>query len=218
MSSVRGRKGPARRRNGGIELEVLVEEESAERLLKAHLVQWIECEQVRIGVRRFQGKPDLVKHLESRLRGYAKRRAEGDDVRVAVLVDRDEDDCAQLKRKLDGIALRVGMSAKDGGQGRVVVNRIAVRELENWFYGDWSAVRAAYRRVPERAPALYRNNPDYANSKTSDALKRVLEHAGVTNMSKPDWAARIGPHMSVDRNLSPSFQQFIAGVKTLVGA
>lgn len=218
MSRTRGQDGRSRHRAGLVELEVLVEEESAERLFKAHLAEWIGHEKVSVHVRRFQGKPDLLKHLEIRLRGYAKRRTAGDDVRVAVLVDRDEDDCVQLKRKMDGIAYRAGLSGRDGGQRRVVVNRIAVRELENWFYGDWPAVRAAYKRVPERVPAAYRNNPDCANVKTSDAFKRVLENAGVTHMSKPDWAARIGPHMSVDGNLSPSFQQFIAGVKKLVGA
>ena len=50
------------------------------------------------GVRVFQGKHDLLRKLESRLRGYAKWLPDGH--RIFVMVDRDDDDCHELKRNL----------------------------------------------------------------------------------------------------------------------
>jgi len=42
-----------------------------------------------------------------------------------------------------------------------VVNRIAIEELEAWYFGNWPAVVATYPNVPENIPgkAPYRN-PD----------------------------------------------------------
>lgn len=197
-----------------MELEVLVEEDSAYELLRAQLGRWIGQDGLGIGVRRFQGKPDLLGSLENRLKGYAQRRASGDDVRVVVLVDRDDDDCVKLKQRMDTIARSAGLHTREGGRSFAVLNRIAVRELENWYFGDWQAVRAAYKRVPERAPAPYRSNPDHATAKTSAAFERLLERAG-GRPSKPDWARRIGPYMGVESNGSPSFRQFIEGVREL---
>ena len=96
---------------------------------------------------------------------------------------------------------------------RGIVTRIAVRELENWYFGDWPAVRAAYSRVPATPPKRYRVNPDSAVTKTSDELGRILRAAGVRVRSKPAWAERIGPHLDPDRNTSPSFRTFVSAVR-----
>ncbi|MEV0776581.1 DUF4276 family protein [Streptomyces sp. NPDC050428] len=198
-----------------ISLELLVEEESADMALKPLVGKILEGDAVRVRVRRFQGKPDLLKKLPDRLEGYAAARRRGEDVRVVVLVDQDNDDCAVLKGKLDSIAEQAGLTtrAKRAGAGPFqVLNRIAIRELESWYFGDWAAVRAAFPKVTQDVPRNYRNNPDSASGKCSDAFEKVLRANGVRIASKPEWGRRIGPKLSPTDNRSPSFNAFVAGL------
>jgi hypothetical protein len=68
-----------------------------------------------------------------------------------VLVDADQDDCRALKRTLEDAASAVGLptrSAVGAAGGFVVLNRIAIEELEAWFLGDVEAVATAYPGVP----------------------------------------------------------------------
>lgn len=61
------------------------------------------------------------------------------------------------------MAVAAGLQSKCAPQGQVfqVVNRIAVEELEAWFFGDWSALQAAYPRVPATIPQKARfRDPD----------------------------------------------------------
>lgn len=201
----------------GTELEVLVEEESAEEALKPLLSNLLRSRQIRVNIRKFQGKPDLLKKLPLRLAGYAASRRRGVDVRVVVLVDRDTDDCVELKRQLDKIARGAGLVPRSDTPGAFhVLNRIAVRELESWYFGDWCAVRKAFPKVAKDVPRKYRSNPDQAQGKCSDAFEKILAAGGVRVVSKPDWGRRIGPHLSLNENRSPSFLAFIQGVESIV--
>ncbi|RNL86046.1 DUF4276 family protein [Halostreptopolyspora alba] len=209
-------------RRGGkseIQLEVLVEEDSAHRLLSSTLGNWIPGNpNVRFGVRKFRGKPDLLEKLPRLLSGYAEQRRKGADVRVVVLVDQDEDNCAELKEKMECRARESGLNtpSQAGNEGYSVVNRIAVRELENWYFGDWKAVQSAFPKVKETSPEPYRSNADATTKKTSDAFGRILRSKGIRNQSKPDWAARIAPNLEPERNRSASFKAFLQGVRDLV--
>ena len=127
-------------------LEVLVEEPSAEAALR-HLLPKLVPVAVRRKIVNLKSKPELLKKLEARLRAYHVRVEQGEDIRILVLVDRDDDDCLVLKRRLAAAATRVGLSTRsrpdDDGRFRVV-NRVVVEELESWFLGDPAAVRAAF--------------------------------------------------------------------------
>ncbi|WP_170163002.1 DUF4276 family protein [Thermobifida halotolerans] len=195
-------------------MEVLVEEPSAHCLLNKALGGWIGADHVQVGIRKFRGKPDLLDRLPVLMAGYARQRREGKDVRVVVLVDKDEDDCRKLKTEMDAIARRAGMVPD--GVSRCVVNRIAVRELENWYFGDWEAVCAAFPKVRSKVPAPYSSTPDATAKKTSEVFERVLRQNGIRNSSKPDWAERMAPKMVPSRNRSVSFRVFIEGVRRLV--
>ena len=91
----------------------------------------------------------LVK-LPARLRGYASWLPK--TWRIVVVVDRDDEDCKELKAKLERIARDAGLVTRSriDGTSCSVVNRLAIEELEAWYFGDWAAVRAAFPRVPER--------------------------------------------------------------------
>lgn len=204
----------------GIELEILVEEESAAETLKPLLSRIFEGQKVRVKIHPFRGKPDLLKKLPARLRGYASARRRGADIRVVVLVDRDGDDCVALKRKLDDEARSAGLksrSEKSADGAFHVLNRIASRELESWYFGDWSAVRKGFPKIPAQIPRAYRGNPDVVAGKTSDAFERALRLGGTSITAKPEWGRRIAPHMDVDGgNRSPSFRAFVAGLRDMV--
>ncbi|WAE72032.1 DUF4276 family protein [Streptomonospora nanhaiensis] len=201
------------------ELEVLVEEESAALLLRRNLRSWLGCgSETIIKVRPFKGKPALLQKLPVVLEGYAALRRNGHDVRVLVLVDQDADDCSVLKGQLEDMACEAGLGTRQTSRGRpfVVVNRMAVRELENWYFGDWEAVRSAFPKIRVQAPAEYRNNADRRDKKTSDVFEKMLVSAGIRNASKPDWADRVGPCMDPARNSSASFRIFLEGARSLV--
>ncbi|MGH3451756.1 MAG: DUF4276 family protein [Haloechinothrix sp.] len=201
-------------------LEVLVEELSAEQALRILLPQ-IVGKEVMFEIRSFSGKTDLLKKLPQRLRGYATWVAAA-DTRIVVLVDRDDDDCVALKAKLEKIAAEAGLSTPSTASDAadvIVVNRIAVEELEAWFFGDVTALHRAYPRVPAtlNQQARYRV-PDTING-TWEALEHVLQKHGyhAAGLPKTVAAVEIAKHMDVERNRSQSFQAFRDGLRRLVG-
>jgi len=101
-------------------------------------------------VHSFQGKADLLGKLPARLRGYAQWLPA--DWRIVVVVDRDDDDCQDLKRRLETMAAAAGLitRSRTGGAWWQLVNRIAIEELEAWYFGDWEATRCRSGRNTAR--------------------------------------------------------------------
>ena len=162
-------------------------------------------------VHPFQGKSDLLARLEQRLRGYAAWLP--DSYRVLVVIDRDDDDCVALKARLDDVAVAVGLVPRSRASGTTyaVVNRLAIEELEAWFFGDWAAVRAAFPRVAPSVPAQARyRDPDAVAGGTWEAFQRVLQRAGYFSggLRKIEAARAVAGHMDPVRNTSRSFRAF----------
>ena len=158
-----------------------------------------------------QGKPDLLARLPERLCGYAAWLP--DDYRIVVVVDRDDDDCSEVKQQLEQIASNAGLRSRSqaGGQPYQVVNRLAIEELEAWYFGDWDAVLSAYPKMPATIPrkAKYRD-PDAITGGTWEAFERVLQRAGYfqTGLRKIEAARAIAEHWKPQDNRSRSFQAF----------
>ena len=79
---------------------------------------------------------------------------------------RIEEDCHELKAYLekaaDDEASFVTKSSAAPNENFQVVNRLAIEELEAWFFGDVEAMHTAYSKNPNKSPrskAKYRN-PD----------------------------------------------------------
>lgn len=165
---------------------------------------------------RFQCKDDLLKKSPDRLRGYASWLPA--NWRILVLVDRDDDDCVALKAELESMAAAAGLLTKTAvGQERAfqVVNRIAIEELEAWFFGDWSAVKAAYPRVAATiSQKVGFRDPDAIAGGTWEALERVMMKAGYfsTGLRKLECARTVAQHMEPHRNTSRSFHAFTGAV------
>jgi hypothetical protein len=192
-------------------IEFLVEEPSMEAALGNLLPRALgQTDHFRVHV--FQGKTDLLKELPARLAAY--RRWLPPDGRIVVLVDRDADDCSLLKARLDELAKAAGLRTRSEGAGSCsfqVLNRIAVEELEAWFFGDPEALFRAYPRLPQnlgRRPT-YRD-PDAIRGGTWEALHRVLRQAGYYpgGMPKIQVARCVSACMEPSRNRSHSFQVF----------
>jgi hypothetical protein len=90
-----------------------------------------------------------------------------------------------------------------------VLNRIAIEELEAWYFGDWTAVREVYPKLPATVPnrAKYRDS-DRISGGTWEAFERLCQKAGYfkTGLRKIEAAALIGPRIVPARNRSRSFQ------------
>jgi hypothetical protein len=192
-------------------IEFLLEEDSARAAL-AILLPKITGQRVTYNFHIHQGKQDLLGSLPARLAAY--RQWIRHDWRVFVLVDLDEEDCQALKRHLETIAEQAGLITKTAARSGTrfqVVNRLAIEELEAWFFGDIQALCAAYPRVPRTlgGRAKFRN-PDAIKGGTWEALERVLQRAGYyrAGMPKIEAAARIAQHMDPERNSSRSFRLF----------
>jgi len=201
-------------------IEFLVEEPSAEAAL-FNIVPKILSRDISFRIHPHQGKQDLLKKLLSRLRGYKSWLPE--DWRIVVLIDADDEDCRKLKKGLEDIANNARLVTKSNlttGSYFQILNRLAIEELEAWFFGDIDAVRSSYPRIPSNLGrrAGYRN-PDAIRGGTWEALEREFKKAGYfsSGMSKISVAREVSIYMEPERNHSKSFQVFRQGLLDLVG-
>lgn len=204
-------------------LEVLTEEPSMEAFLGAPLRRMLTAD-VSFKIHPFRGKDQLLKELPKRLWAYARWIPE--NYRIVVLIDRDSDDCRAVKECLEAEAAKAGLRTKSrtgdaGGQGWQIVNRVAVEELEAWYFGDWEAVRAAYPRVSANIPRQrpYRD-PDAVRGGTWEAFERIMKKHGYfkQGLSKIEAARAIAPHIDPARNQSRSFACFRDAIREAVAS
>ena len=191
-------------------VELLVEEPSMEAFLRALLSRLLPQDRT-FEVHAFQGKSDLLGKLADRLRGYVKWLPE--DWRIVVVVDRDDDDCRKLKQQLEAIATKAGVRTRTGASGAPwqLVNRIAIEELEAWYFGDWEAVTAVYPRVSSNVPRQQKyRDPDAIAGGTWEAFERVTKRYGYFKhgLRKIEAARALGGRIDAHRNRSASFGHF----------
>ena len=145
------------------------------------------------------------------------------DFRIVILIDQDNADCRALKRKLDKIAAGVGLAPKSKAHGSAfqVLNRLAIEELEAWFFGDPQALSAAYPKIPLNLfnRSAYRA-PESIAGGTAEALERILKnhHYYRAGMPKIEVARSISAHMDPSRNRSKSFQVFREGIQEIIAS
>lgn len=211
-------------------IEILVEDSSGEKLLDILLPQmlgqqggphtWRLHSYKGIGriPRGLSAKGDpakriLLDQLPKLLRGYG--RTPGIDA-VVVVLDADKRDCKAFLKELKAVA-----DACDAGPNTLF--RLAIEEMEAWYLGDRDALLRAYPRA--RRDVLDRYVQDSACDTwelLADAVHpggcSVIKKAGwpLPGQVKHEWAERIGPHMSLDKNLSPSFGSLRDGLLRLV--
>jgi hypothetical protein len=190
-------------------VEVLVEEPSMEAALRVLLPKMLGS--LSFEVYPHQCKADLLQRLPDRLRGYASWGI-SPAWKIVVVVDRDDDDCVRLKARLEKMAADAGLRTRSTARGRpvAVVNRLAIEELEAWYFGDWEAVRTAYPGVSATIPAKKKyRDPDAIRGGTWEAFERLLQGAGHFTgggLRKIEAARAVAKHMDPSRNRSRSFR------------
>ena len=178
-------------------LVALLEEPSAALFLKA-VASTILPEDVYLQCISFEGKQDLEKNLESKIRNWCMP-----DTRFLVVRDQDSEDCREVKQRLVEICRRSGHAD--------ALVRIACGELESFFLGDLKAVGAAFGiKTPSQNAAKYRDPDRLGNA--AEELGRLLS----SSEQKLKWARTISPHLAVDgSNRSKSFNTLISGIRKL---
>jgi hypothetical protein len=200
------------------QLIAFVEEPSMEAFLDAYLRRTFP--HLQFETYMFQGKQNLFANLENRLRALSTYIPK--DCRVMVIVDRDGDDCAELKQRLEVIAWRAGFITRTtaGAAQWRLVNRIAVEELEAWYFGEWEAVHAAFPRVPTNiAGKKNLRNSDAIMGGTWETFERTLQRHGYykTGLMKVDAARRVARHFDPARCTSVSFRALHAALREIAG-
>ncbi len=182
----------------GIEhIVFFLEGPSEQDFLKAFLPSHLPAH-INLHYQVFQGKRDMEKRLGLRIRGW--RQA---NTCFFVLRDQDSGDCLAIKNGLQQIC-------NLAGHPHAVV-RIACRELETFFIGDWAAVALAFE-VPALAKlgakAMYRQ-PDLLGSPAGELKKHISLY------QKRDGARRIAAHLDPARNKSHSFGVFMRSLQQI---
>ena len=182
-------------------LEILVEERSMDLFLQKILPKILPADfelGVNCHVRIHEGKSDLQKSLERKMRAYPRF---GYPVSVLVLHDQDSNDCIRLKQKLE---------EKCSPEIPSLI-RIACRELENWYLGDFSAIEKAYPKIKAEK---YSNKAKFRNPDNLHGAEEMRKLLGKKYRS--ELTREIAPHLNVSDNRSPSFNHFVTGLSKLL--
>lgn len=183
------------------EIVFLLEEESAKVLIEGILPRIFgRTQQVPVRYIVFDGKQDLERQLERKIRGYLNPEA-----RFIVLRDQDAEDCRFVKERLL-------QKCRPGGNAACKV-RIACRELESFYLGDLAAVEAGlgipgFSRRLNQAP--YRN-PDSIQKPSEFLIKSTKKR-----FQKVGGARAIAPHLNLDDNRSASFGQLVQLIRSTI--
>ena len=183
-------------------IEFLVEEYSMKVFLEI-LLPRILPEEIRINehyfLRAHEGKSDLKKSIPQKVRAFNNA---GTPVGIVILQDQDSNDCVVLKNEL------VSLCEIPNNNVKCMV-RIVCRELEAWYLGDMDAIQMAY---PKFAAYKYKNKAKFRypdNSNAYDEMRKIMPF-----FQKVEGARKISPHINITKNRSPSFHQFVTGLKT----
>jgi hypothetical protein len=203
-----------------LHIEFQVEEPSMEATL-AIIVPRIVADRASHKILNYKSKYGLLKKLPDRLRAYQRRIATGENLRIVVLLDADDENCVALKRIMEAMAVASGITTKAtvrSGQPFVVLNRVVCHELESWFLGEPGALRRAYPRLRSdfgnRRPY---GMPDQIRDPWKQLL-RLLRKSSYQRQkfSKIDLARRVAPYMTLNDSRSPSFRVFVSGVEEML--
>ena len=155
----------------------------------------------------------LLDQLPRLLRGYGK--TPGIDA-VVVVLDSDRRNCVDFLAELKALAANCNRAPS-------TLFRIAIEEMEAWYFGDRQALMEAYPRA--KIEVLHRYQQDSVCGTwelLADAVypggSVAIKKAGwpLPGQVKHEWAEKIGPLLDPDRNVSPSFGKLCDGLRRLV--
>lgn len=203
-------------------IAIFLEEESAQTVIDRLSTEIFREGNTRLEFYKIAIKPftrKMTQTLKARLRAFQGMIEDGHRVGIIILIDQDEENCEKLKKKLETIVQDSGLKTKSNARGQRfnVVNRIAVKELESWYFGDWQALMEAYPRLKCNTLQRISRAPEMVLGGTKERLYKLLEKAGYSkeNTMQVEIAEKVSDCMYPDRNTSRSFNAFVGGMRAL---
>jgi len=155
----------------------------------------------------------LLDQLPRLLRGYGNDP--GTDA-VLVVLDADRRNCVEFLTELKTLAAGCKPAPN-------TLFRIAIEEMEAWYFGDRQALIAAY---PKAKGEVLRHYEQDSVCGTWELLADAIYPGGASVIKKIgwpesgrvkcEWAERIGPLLDLERNVSPSFGKLRDGLRRLI--
>ena len=158
-------------------------------------------------------KRALLDQLPKLLAGYG--RTPGIDA-VVVVIDNDKRDCKVFLNELKRLL-------KLCDPAPTTLFRLAIEEMEAWYFGDRVALVSAYPKAKKEVLSRYQQDSLCDTWELlADAIfpggQSAIRSSGwpLPGQVKHEWATKIGPLMDVENNLSPSFCKFRDGLRRLM--
>ena len=127
-------------------------------------------------------------------------------------------------RHLTGFQNELNRLARHCGASDLSIFCAAIEEIEAWLF-DWEAVKLGYPLAKEKVRAAYLQDSICGTWETiADAIhkggSRLLSSQPykVIGTAKCEWAGKIGLHLDLNRNSSPSFLNFRQQVLRTLGS
>jgi hypothetical protein len=160
-------------------------------------------------------KTTLLGKLPALLKGFAK--TPGIEA-VVVVLDADKNDCRKFLAELKFVAAQCAPALK-------VLFRLAIEEIEAWYLGDRPALKKAFPHLKNKALSGYVQD-ELEPIGTWELLAEAVYPGGMKKIKntgwplqgelKHEWAGKIGPFMSLEKNSSSSFRNFRDGLRRLI--
>ncbi len=157
--------------------------------------------------------PMYLKGMDASLKNMPGKKA------IFVILDSDEEDCAEMKRSLVRMYHELGISIQ-------VFFCIAIEEIEAWLLGDSEALLAAYpmakrqllqKYVQDSVIGTWEYLADIVYTGGLSSLKRGSSSYYEIGMFKCECARNIGALLDIRRNVSQSFNYFIGKLDAFCG-
>lgn len=176
------------------------------------------------GIGGFQKKWDpsaaktqkLLNDLPTFLRAFDRSlNVRGYDASLIIVLDNDRNDPVKFRNELEELAEEQMISIDH-------VFCIAVEEIEAWLLGDRNAILRAY---PNARTSLLNEYEQDSICGTWEKLAGAIYPGGFPKFKKEnktyqdigkmkcEWAEKIGEHMDIRNNCSPSFQYFVTAIE-----
>lgn len=188
------------------DLVFLLEEPSAKEMLKGVLPNLLTDKLCKLKVFYlvFDGKQDLEKQMEKKIRGWQNL-----DAFFIVLRDQDKGDCLVVKSNLQSKALASGKAEK-------ILIRIACCELESFYLGDLAAVASGLNisAISKLQTKSQYREPDKLKNAAEQLCKITAD-----KYQKVSGSRAIAPFLRIDgSNTSRSFNMLMQGICKIAAA
>ncbi|MDR1491200.1 MAG: DUF4276 family protein [Planctomycetaceae bacterium] len=208
-------------------IEILTENLSGKELLEILVPKIINCQKHTYKIISYRGIGRIPKNLKTKqdvskrilleqlsrlLQGYGNTYHKSNyNAVVIVVVDCDRRNCIDFKTELNAVLERCRPKPR-------AYFRIAVEEMEAWLLGDRKAIQHAYPHFNQQEYENYEQDSiigtweKLADITLSPAVSKSFQKKQTSyaeiGKQKSEWARKIGKHIDIQNNISPSFQCF----------